>query len=168
MRNTIRIFAAGLMLATTAQVPAHAFGADGHREIGSLADRMLAKHPNARNQVRELLGTLKLAQVAPWADCLRSVKRQANGSFRFIDTKNPTTGRDPFPECDIFETASGRDAMEDFVSRNWSTCFPNATECHTKYHFINLAIQRDRYVDGLAGTTKFDIAHALAAAIATL
>src|SRR6185295_2938525 len=40
--------------------------------------------------------------------------------------------------------------------------------CHTLYHFLDLAIQRDAYRDGLVGTTSYDIVHAINAAVTVL
>jgi len=59
--------------------------------------------------------------------------------------------------------------MEDYVRRNWSNCSYRGDEgCHTQYHFLDVAIQRPRYQDGLVGTKSYDIVHAINAAITVL
>lgn len=159
MRAILRILATSAALIAVAQAPAFGWGAVGHYQIGSLADRMLVEHPNALAHVKELLGPVALAKAAPWADCLRGV-RKTNESLAY-----PVRG--DFRECADFETEGGIVQMIDFARRNWSGC-DDRPACHLEYHFVNLAFQRAAYADGVSGTHAYDIVHALTAAIATL
>lgn len=151
---------AGAALASALPGQALAWGALGHTEIGNLAWRMLAHHANAQAHVRALLGEVTLGEAGPWADCLRGVKPSPTGGFVYDPGKE-------FPECKPFENEAGEAAMIDYVSRNWSNCALGSS-CHTNYHFINLAIQRDGWTDGATGTADYDVEHALEAAIAVL
>lgn len=56
--------------ALVAAGPAGAWGPDGHRAIGQIADDHLS--PEARAAVREILGTEPLARAATWPDDVRS------------------------------------------------------------------------------------------------
>lgn len=139
--------------------PAVAWGARGHYEVGAVADRILRDHPRARQAVRELIG-MRLAQAGPWADCVRAVSRSGS-SFRY-------TSSDRW-ECQDFQNPEGIAFMEDYVRRNWSTCpQPRNAGCHTQYHFIDLALERDGHAEGLVGTFDYDIVRALNAAITVL
>lgn len=148
-----------LALPTT---PAHAWGPTGHREVGSLADRMLKHHPNAANEVRAILGSVTLADAGPWADCIRSVSGP-DGGFRY--THSPIYGA----PCVVFETPELQGQMEDYVRRNWTNCtYRGRDGCHTQYHFVDLALQRTAYAPGLVGTYDYDVVHAIDAAVAVL
>src|SRR6476646_877462 len=59
---------------------ASAWGFEGHRVVGSIADKLLK--PNAKQQVQKILGEgLDLRKVAPWPDCVKSGARHDDGSF---------------------------------------------------------------------------------------
>jgi S1/P1 Nuclease len=135
--------------------PAFAWGPDGHRTIGTLAQKLISGS-NAATQVQALLGNLSLADVAVWADCAKGVNPS---TFQY---EHP--GR--FPECRIFETPSGEAEMEDFVRRNSTNCpiKPGEEICHKQYHYTDVAIQHQTYLLGFEGTRDDDI---VAAVIAT-
>jgi len=124
---------------------AHAWGADGHRTVGTIAADLIAGSP-AATQVKALLGDLSLADAALWADCARNV----NASFAY--TPNDVE----FPECEVFEAPDGlaERALEDFVRRN-----PG----HTQFHFSDIAIQHMTYDTGFVGARPDDIVGAIAA-----
>jgi hypothetical protein len=163
--RTIRRFATAAAAAASlalAATPALAWGPDGHREVGSLGDRMIKKHPNAAKQVRAIMGDIKLADAGPWADCIRSVSGP-DGGFKY--THSPIYGA----PCVKFETAELTAQMEDYVKRNWSNCaYKGKDGCHTQYHFVDLALQRSAYRLGEVGTYDYDVVHGIDAAIATL
>jgi hypothetical protein len=138
-----------------------AWGATGHSEVGKIADDLLKDHPNAAAQVRSILGPITLAQAGPWADCLRSVTGPPGFAYAHSDQYGAP--------CVVFEGAELRGQMEDYVRRNWSNCASHAPGgCHTQYHFLDVALQRQRYEDGLVGTNDYDIVHAMNAAIVVL
>jgi hypothetical protein len=156
-----RIFVVAAAALCCAAGSAFAWGPTGHSEVGAIADSLLKDHPHAAGQVRAILGDITLAQSGPWADCLRSV----SGPPGFAYTHSDVYGA----PCIPFETAALRPQMEDYVRRNWSNCASRAPGgCHTQYHFLDVALQRQRYEDGLVGTNDYDIVHAINAAIAVL
>jgi hypothetical protein len=66
-----RLLIALLLLAPAlAPAPALAWGQNGHRVTGAIADRHLS--PKARAAVKELLGTESLAEASTWPDFMRS------------------------------------------------------------------------------------------------
>jgi hypothetical protein len=141
--------------------PAIAWGPTGHSEVGAIADELLKDHPKAQAEVRAILGDVTLAQAGPWADCLRSV----GGPPGFAYTHSDIYGA----PCVIFEGAELKGQMEDYVRRNWSNCaYRGSGGCHTQYHFLDVALQRPRYEDGLVGTNDYDIVKAMNAAIVVL
>lgn len=155
----LAVITASLVLAGTAAL---AWGPTGHSEVGAIADELLKQHPHAAAQVRSILGDMPLAQVGPWADCIRSVSGP-DGGFHY--THSPEFGA----PCVGFETPELRAQMEDYVRRNWSNCsYRGRDGCHTQYHFLDIALQRPGYRDGVVGTRDYDIVHAINAAITVL
>lgn len=120
-----------------------AWGPEGHREVGLLADKLLKGHANAKAQVREILGSVTLGDAGSWADCIRSVSGPAGG-FKY--THSDLYGG----PCVVFETPERTGYMEDYVRRNWSNCSYTGSEgCHTQYHFVDLGLARSEYRLGL-------------------
>lgn len=141
---------------------ASAWGAPGHKVVGSIADNLLSA--NAKQQVTQILG-FDLSTAAPWLDCVKSVERQADGTFLYKE--NPAFE----PPCTPF--ASERPRMEDYVKRNWFDCRyvdSQGTDrgCHNTYHFNDVAVQRDRFDRNFQGTNDHDLVAAINAAIAVL
>jgi len=136
------------------------WGADGHRTVGALADRLIAG-THAQVQVKALLGDLTLEQAAVWADCAKGVDPGRNFAY---------TSAGKFPECAIFETPDGEAEMADFVKRNDTNCprAPDAPSCHMQYHYTDESIQRRRYKLGDVGTRDFDVVAAITACIRVL
>ncbi|MDQ6685282.1 MAG: S1/P1 nuclease [Pseudomonadota bacterium] len=132
------------------------WGAEGHRTVGALADKLLAGSAAAA-QVDTLLGGVKLQDAAVWADCAKGV--DPSKDFKYI-----SAGK--FPECQIFETPEGEAELADYVRRNDTNCARVAGDesCHKQYHYTDVAIQRHGYKLGTAGTHEFDIVGAIAAA----
>lgn len=141
--------------------PALAWAPQGHQMIGAIADALLAD-TRAGAQVRSILGPHETLQIASvWADCVRSVKETPPYPYKVDDR---------YVECRAFETASGERAMRDYVRRNLSACRPRPGEetCHKQYHYANIAVQRDAYRRGEAGTSDHDVVAAAQACIAVL
>jgi hypothetical protein len=60
--------------------------------------------------------------------------------------------------------------MTDYARRNWNNCAFGglAAACHRRYHYTDVAIQRDRYDRSYFGTSDHDIVSAMQAAIDVL
>jgi hypothetical protein len=143
---------------------ASAWGPDGHRVVGSIADQLL--NPNAKQQIANILG-VDLRTAGPWLDCVKSVHRQADGTLAYVVDPQYE------PPCTPFLDDHAR--MVDYVGRNWIDCvYPEGASatsnlgCHNTYHFDDVAIQRDRFDRNYAGTNDHDIVAAINAAIAVL
>lgn len=136
---------------------AAAFGNEGHAVVGGIADQLL-KGSRAEKQVKRILGGLSLQNAALWADCLRSVQGDKY-------TVNPD-----FPDCKHFESEAGQAQMVDFVRRNTKNCVmrPGDEDCHKKYHYTNIAVQREDWNLQWIGTSDHDIVSAITAAVAVL
>ena len=143
---------------------AFAWGPDGHRLVGSIADQMLTA--NATAHVKTLLG-VGLREAGPWLDCVKSVQRKPDGTLSYSVTPKYEEPCTPF--------ANDHSAMVDYVSRNWVDCvYPEVPSvsansgCHNTYHFDDVAVQRDRFDRNYAGTNEHDLVAAINAAIAVL
>jgi hypothetical protein len=156
--------------------PASAWGFEGHRVVGSIADELLL-NTNAARQVQNILnegepnGTLTLRLVGPWADCVKSVELK-DGNFRYVVHEDSEAIRYEVP-CTLFSRVDRENKrMVDYVIRNWSNCTTDPakpqTNCHANYHFDDVAIQRDRFDRSEQGTNDHDVVAAIGAAIAML
>jgi hypothetical protein len=157
-----RLLIAAAVVIAPLTTAALAWGPTGHSEVGGIADELLKQHPHAAARVHEILGDITLQQAGPWGDCIRAVSGP-DGGFHY--THSPIYGA----PCVSFETPERTAQMEDYVRRNWSNCSYHGNDgCHTQYHFLDVAIQRPGYRDGLVGTRDYDIVHAIKAAIIVL
>jgi hypothetical protein len=157
----VRIFVAAFAVLAALSSDALAWGYKGHEVTGSIADQLLG--PKAKQQAANILG-FELRVAGPWADCVRSVMRLPDGTFKYAPSK---------PEyripCTSFETPAETARMEDYVSRNWSNCVYEANHgCDEAYHFADVAIQHDDYNRSYAGTSDHDVVSAINAAIMVL
>src|SRR5258708_29024450 len=87
------IFALGCLLCALYPVSASAWAYQGHRVIGSIAGSLLK--PNASLQVRQILNPpgshdpsprsqgFNLRKAGPWADCVKSVAKLSDGTFKY-------------------------------------------------------------------------------------
>jgi S1/P1 Nuclease len=136
---------------------ASAWDDQGHELIGAIADSMLG-NSKAGLQVHQILG-YGLGSAAKWADCVRGVHKDASG-FRYDGGG---------PACSEFESPAEVARMIDYARRNWSNCRrPPPDGCHTRYHFADVAIQRDGYSRSFFGTGNDDIVSALDSAVLVL
>lgn len=157
-----------LFLLLTAQ-QAKAWNAEGHQIVGAIADAMLSA--NAKSKVAAVVG-VDLRTAAPWLDCVKSVHRLDNGTFKYVVEEAFEAPCTPFKDA--------RDLMEAYVGRNFVQCsytvhrkehgheFDEEMGCHNTYHFDDVAIQRDRFDRNFQGTNDHDIVAAINAAIAVL
>ena len=157
----LRSFAFGLLALLMLSGEVLAWGYQGHRVTGAIADQLL--EPNARQQVKNILG-FELRMAGPRADCVRSVARLPDGTFRYAPS-NP----DYRIPCTSFETPAETARMEDYVSRNWSNCsYLPHRGCDEAYHFTDVPIQHDDYTRSYVGTSDHDVVSAINAAISVL
>lgn len=140
---------------------AAAWGPNGHKAVGGMADQLIAGTPTAK-KVRAILGS-DLATAAGWADCARSVESQKT---TWVYTKRGTYG-----SCLVYENPASEKLLIDFVKRNASRCggWASSEQCrHKAYHFVDLSIEQDRYELGRPGTAENDLVHAINATVAVL
>jgi hypothetical protein len=158
---------------------AFAWGYQGHRVVGSIAAQLL--NDNAREQVRKILNEgaapdpkhdLDLGKAGPWADCVKSVERHANGTYDYVVNPDHLEWEVP---CTPFKSEAERARMVDYAARNWSNCLylPDGPDkppgaCHNTYHFEDVAIARDHFDRSFQGTSNHDVVAAITAAIAVL
>jgi hypothetical protein len=168
--------AAAALLWLLQPTAASAWAYQGHRVVGAIADQLL--HDNARAQVKKILndgdasGKLDLRLSGPWADCVKSVERDADGRFHYV--VNPDHYEWEVP-CTPFRSEAERARMVDYVMRNWSNCLylPDGPDkppggCHNSYHFDDVAIERSDFNRSYQGTNDHDVVAAISAAIAVL
>jgi S1/P1 Nuclease len=137
--------------------PAAAWDDQGHELIGAIADAMLGSS-KAGLQARQILG-YGLGSAAKWADCVRDVHKESTG-FKYAGGA---------PACSEFDSPAEVARMIDYARRNWSNCRkPPPDGCHTRYHFADVAIQRDGYSRSFFGTGNDDIVSALDSAVLVL
>jgi hypothetical protein len=141
---------------------AGAWGPQGHRQVGAIADAILAHHANARSHVQQLLG-VSLAVAAPWADCAKSVS-----GIPGHPAYHPFPPTEEF--CRPFETKAGKAEMIDYARRNWSNCTapPHSEPCHMQYHFADIPLDDTAYVLHEVGAPDQNITEAIKAAIMVL
>lgn len=139
-----------------------AWNAQGHQEVGAIADRMIAGS-HAEQWVKYLLGERSLQTVSVWADCAKGVKSSDDATLAYQD--NPQ-----YAECAPFSGPEGAKRFESFVARNWKQCgTAHGTEfCHNQYHYTDVSNLRDRYRPDYVGTNEHDVVHSINAAIAVL
>jgi len=142
--------------------PALAWGPEGHALVGKIADALLAG-TNAGRHVDMVLGAYTLEEAAKWPDCVRSVRKEASGDFKFVQDKYTAP-------CKAFETPDEEARMEDYAKRNWDT-FPYRAGHgdHEAYHFADVPVEHGAYnPTGDIGISDHDVVHAINAAIAEL
>jgi hypothetical protein len=154
---------------------ASAWGFEGHRVTGSVAAKLLK--PSAEKQVRKILNEfddrdldrpkspdeIDLRISGPWGDCVRSVAKHDDGKFRYEVDPDHLEFEVP---CIRFGSTRERARVVDYARRNW-TC-GRERQCHTLFHFENIAIQRGRFDRSFQGTADHDLVAAVGAAIAVL
>jgi len=72
----------GLIFLTLATPCSWAWGREGHRLTALVAEAYLT--PEAKAQIKELLGSESLADVAPWADSYRA-DHPETGAWHYVD-----------------------------------------------------------------------------------
>ncbi|WP_083748536.1 S1/P1 nuclease [Pelomonas sp. KK5] len=148
-----------VVLSLATPTAAFAYGADGHRSIGAIADTLLKDTPTGA-KVNQLLGGLTLSQVAVWADCAKNTKPDGSGKLVYSGTAG----------CKDFDGPEWKPRFENFVTSNWVQCGPphGGEYCHHQYHYADVSTLRSRYSESYVGTNTHDIVHSINAAIAML
>jgi hypothetical protein len=150
-----------LALALTAlPLLAHAWAADGHRTVATLAAGLLKGSP-AEARVQALLGDMPLPVASVWADCVKGISPNQHYGY-------PSPGK--YPECGPLETPARLAEMADYVRRNDRQCHigPDEDSCHRQTHYADVTLQRSRYLLGFVGTRGDDVVGALRTAILVL
>ena len=160
--------AATAILALLVGQPAWAWGADGHGQVGAIAERLLNKH--ARAELTALLagfgttspGHPDLALGAVWADCARDVHEGKPFYFKIDEGQTPKV-------CKPLAGTPEADLLIAFAQRNWTQCdyYPG---CHAAYHFVDVALPRTAYdpTHQLIGTSDHDVVSAIQCATRVL
>lgn len=143
------VFAAALLLARTSS----AYGPIGHQTVGAIADELLAKKP-AGEKLRTLIDgfTLEKASVIP-------------DEIKGWDKNGPD---DP----GIFHYSS-RPRIDAQLVDFWKANPPNhdnsGPPSHHWFHYTDVPLLRlEKYADGQAGRSQWDIVHAMRYCIAVL
>ena len=157
-----------------------AWGYQGHRVVGSIATELL--NDSAAAKVKDILNplgsgdatpgstdpTFDLRKAGPWADCVKSVKKNPDDTFTYAPSETH-----PEYELPCIPFKNERPAMEEYVKRNW-VCYNAAdpsrpiSSCHSTYHFDDVALQRGGFDRTYQGTNEHDLVAAIGAAIAVL
>jgi hypothetical protein len=159
----VRMLVAAAVILAMSIGQAFAWGADGHQVVGSIADQLL--NPRAKAEVNRILG-FELRAAGPWADCVRSVVKNSDGTFTYVRSNVPEF----HIPCIPFETPEETRRMEGYAARNWNACVyqDGKKGCQDTYHFADVAVQHNRYDRAFAGTSNHDIVSAINAAILVL
>jgi len=159
-----RVIAVALTVSLLSLGSSHAWDGDGHRVVGSIADQLLK--PVAKAKVAALLG-FSLRIAGPWADCVKSVQRVSDTTFKYTHSAQFGAPCVPF---EAPAAAEEQARMENFVQRNWMLCGYRdyTSSCDNTYHVTNVPIQRSEYSRIHAGTNDRDIVQTINAAIAKL
>lgn len=163
VRRSVRL-ALLTLLAACLGVPGavRAWGPRGHETVGAIAQQLIAGSP-AEAQVRQHLGGMDLAQAGLWADCIKGLRLAGEGGSWVEPGRHP--------ECRPFEAPQETAAAIAYVRLSERACAaagPADEACHRRYHYTDVAVQRDGYRRGLAGTRDDDLVAAVSAALARL
>jgi hypothetical protein len=140
---------------------AQAWSGEGHKTVGTIAAALIKGTP-AEARVTALLGGLSLADAAVWGDCVKGIDPRRNYSYT-------VTGR--YLECGVYEARPDLLAeMADFVRRIDTQCgtAEGNENCHKQAHYVNLPVQRSRYILGFTGTREYDLLGATRTAVKVL
>src|ERR1700755_672131 len=98
MNKLLAVFS--VLLCLSIPKVASAWGYQGHRVVGSIADQML--NDRAKAKVAQILG-FELRIAGPWADCVKSVVNNGDGTFSYKE--DPQHPEYEIP-CTNFRTAT--------------------------------------------------------------
>jgi len=146
MRSTSgQLFVAATLLAIGLSTPLLAYAPLGHEIVGAIADERLANTPTA-TKVRTLLDGLSLEKAALIADEIKGWDKKG------VDD----------PRSFHFSAHRKIDRqLRDFWRANQPTHDANsAMPSHHWFHYVDVPVVRmEKYADGKAGRSKWDIVH---------
>jgi hypothetical protein len=146
MRSTSgQLFAAVTLFAIGLSTPLLAYAPLGHEIVGAIADERLANTPIA-TKIRTLLDGLSLEKAAVIADEIKGWdKKGADNPKAFHYFAHPKIDRQ----------------LRDFWRANQPTHDANsAMPSHHWFHYADVPVVRmEKYADGKAGRSKWDIVH---------
>jgi len=142
-----------LFLVLVTSRAAFGYGPVGHQIIGAIADQKLAGTPVAE-KISSLLDGLTLEGVSTYPDEIRGWDK--NGP------DDPSTFHfSRHPKIDA--------QLRDFWHANPPTKDPNsATPSHHWFHYTDVPVTEQKYGDGQAGRSKWDVVHMIPYCIAVL
>jgi len=119
-------------------ISALAYGPRGHKLVGAIADKRLAKNKAVAKQVKLLLDGLTLEQVATFPDEIKSWDDCSKpGSTNPVTTKTRIN-----------------DELRAFLNANKCSLHPS----HHEFHFTDVPVEgAEKYADGEIGREPFDI-----------
>jgi S1/P1 Nuclease len=110
-------------------VNSYAYGPRGHKLVGAIADRRVAKNQPLAKKIRQLLGGLTLERVSTLPDEIKSWRCGRKGSGTRVNRE-----------------------LQAFVNANCEA------PSHNEFHFTNIPVFGDEdYDDGEVGRREFDI-----------
>jgi hypothetical protein len=116
-----------------------AYGPHGHRLVGAVADKRLAKNKAVANKVKKLLDGLTLEQVSTLPDEIKSW--------------DDCGGRAPSPKP-VTTKSRINDELRAFVNANKCSSHPS----HHEFHYTDVPVSGgEKYADGKIGRGEFDV-----------
>ncbi len=115
INTAVRAITAAALLFTIAEPKSWAWGREGHRLTALVAEAYLT--PTAKEQVKLLLGSETLADVAPWADDYR-VNHPETAPWHYVDTPKAEDKFDRNRDCPVSSTdpkSPWRDCVTDRI-----------------------------------------------------
>jgi hypothetical protein len=139
-RFTLKRFISILLVVGLLAVNGYSYGPRGHRLVGAIADKRLAKNAAAAAKVSKLLGGLSLATVATFPDSIKS-----------WDPCGGHPGNSP-----VTSIKRINNELHAFVNANPCNGHPS----HHEFHYTDVpVVGHEKYADGTVGRSQFDIVH---------
>ncbi len=127
-----------LLILSLCSVNALAYGPRGHKLVGSIADKRLAKNRSVQRKVRDLLDGLTLERVATLPDEIKS----------WDDCRRPGS------TDDVIDKQRINDELRAFWEANKCGKKPS----HDEFHYTDVPVTgNENYADGTIGRGEFDI-----------
>lgn len=134
----------GISITLGLAAPARAYAPLGHEIVGGIADERLANTPTAE-KIRSLLDGISLEKAAVLADTIKGWDRNGAADPKSFHVASPKIDRQ----------------LRDFWRANQPTHDMNsAAPSHHWFHYSDVPLVRlEKYADGAAGRSKWDIVH---------
>lgn len=139
-KSAMKRFVGILLIVGLFAANGYSYGPRGHRLVGAIADKRLAKNAAVAAKVSKLLGGLSLATVATFPDSIKS-----------WDPCGGHPGNSP-----VTSVKRINKELHAFVKAN--PC--NGNPSHREFHFTDVpVVGHEKYADGTVGRSQFDIVH---------